>query len=208
MVGERSVALARETGNRYHLAIRLSVFGEILRGIGDLDQAGAAFLEGLALARTVDAQLPLLMCLRGLGDVTRRKGDLPLSRQYLLDALLSAVVPQVLPGALGTLVFFAALLLQESEALRQEPHAQQEKQERAFELLTVVRDHPLCWKTWQNQATALEQKLAAELPAGTIAAIRAPASQRTLEDVVAEILRREVVDLTVTPGAGCSSSAN
>jgi DNA-binding SARP family transcriptional activator/predicted ATPase len=192
-LGERSVALAREVGNRYHLAIRLSVHAEILRAIGAIPEAAQVYVEGLGLARTVDARLPLLMCLRGLGDVALHNGEWARTRQYLLQALLSAFVPAVLPGALATLVSFAALLMGEGEAPEQE-HTRQTWQEQALELLVFAQLHPLCWKTWFNRAVELERKLVPMLPPPTVTAIRLRARQHTLEDVVSALLRQHMID--------------
>ena len=170
---EQSVAIAREIGNRFHLAMRLGIFGEIVKGFGEIERARAIYQEGLALARVLDAPLQIIRCLIGLADISCREGDLKTGRAHLLEALLTSMIARVLPRALEVLVYFADLIVQESRLSDGPEHSQQETTARAVELLALAQNHPSCWQLWRSKAAALERPLEPDLPPRLFAAVRA-----------------------------------
>jgi predicted ATPase/DNA-binding CsgD family transcriptional regulator len=82
-----SVALARQTGDRWCLASSLGIFGLIESSQGDLAAARSALEESLALARDTQDQHNLLLALLGLGAVAFREGDHNSSETLLREGM-------------------------------------------------------------------------------------------------------------------------
>jgi DNA-binding SARP family transcriptional activator/predicted ATPase len=84
------IRLAQARGSMTHLSYLLSTSGEIALTHDDLDLAEENFTKGLALAREVPIPERIAGHLSNLGLVAIRRGDQPLARQRLTDALQQA----------------------------------------------------------------------------------------------------------------------
>ncbi len=85
--GQRSLAIARDCGHRFHVATRLAILGLVTFGGGKPEEARQIFQEGLTISKALDAAMPMTVCLAGLGDVHRQLGDLRASKEYLFESL-------------------------------------------------------------------------------------------------------------------------
>jgi hypothetical protein len=59
---------------------------------------------------------------------------------------------------------------------------------KAIELLAIVIDHPAPWSVIKDRAARLQARLETELPPEVISTAKAQAKNRTLAEVVAEML--------------------
>src|SRR5690348_2170533 len=98
---------------------------------------------------------------------------------------------QVLPRTLEVLIYFASLLVAQSNFPQQSQSV--EKKAQAFELLILVLYHPACWRIYKDRAAGMLTELEAELPQEIIAVNLGRSTSRILEDVVAEILKKQSI---------------
>jgi len=181
--GQRSLALARDCGHRFHIATRLGILGSIADSRGKLEEAQQKYREGLAIAQALDAAQPMTRCLGCLGDVHRQLGDLQASKKYLLEALRTGVDSGVLVYTLQVLVYYAAFLVQENDVLDK-----RQRQIQALELVALVLHHPVTWQVYRDRAARLRTRLEAELGPEVAVAAWERGKSRTLEDTVRGIL--------------------
>jgi predicted ATPase len=186
-LAQKSLAVARECGHRFHIATRLGLLGLIVSDSGRLEDARQIYQEGLTISRALDAAVPMMHCLSGLGDVNRQLGNLQASKKYLLKALKTSVNAGLPAYTLQALVYYAALLLQESDVLEKRPAVKRQKQIQALELVALTLHHPACWQAFKERAARLRTKLEAELASKVAAATWERGKSRMLEDVVSEM---------------------
>ena len=139
---QKSIAHSRRVGHPIHLAVCLSVLGLILNDLSDFVQAQSFLEEGLALARHVDFGRGIMTCLNGLAHIYWETGRLVEARALLEESLALASETELIPLKAEVLVYWAQLLLAESQALPTPLHLPSIDQ--AVEILTtVVQEMPI-----------------------------------------------------------------
>ena len=212
----QALAIARELGDPMLIAHILAYMSRTIIALGRITEAEAILHESLALAQEIGYRPGIGHALDGLGrlaqmtspdkarslfaasyGVYRETGDLrnmarvlshqgynSLARGDDIDAQNSfiAVLHLVreggfIPFALDALVGLANL------------RAKQGHGEHALELLLIVLNHPASWQETKDHADQLRAELEAQLNPTQIEAIQAHAGEKTLEFVVADLLK-------------------
>lgn len=178
------LAISREVEDRWAVADCLRRLGLLLTLMGEEKQAEAKplLLEGVAIFREIDDHWGLTTTLNQLGQTCGALHDHEGAWQYLTEALEIAQHGGLTPIVLDILVNLAALYLQ-----IQSFHGTPLK---AVELLAVAINHPAGEQATKDRATRLLAEHEATLPADGITAAIIQSRNRTLEAVVAEILKK------------------
>jgi predicted ATPase/DNA-binding SARP family transcriptional activator len=215
---EESLALAREIGDRLGAAGSLDNLGLVSRDLGDYKQAARYFREGLALRKEVGHQWSIAVSLENLGDVALALGRVEEARQWYEESLevgqgagwlwlslharggLGAVAAargdlqqarQHFRGALkearaggwsNVLVNLDLLLAVAQLGVRMG------KEEASAGWLATVAVHPASSPRTRDEANRLLDELVSQLPPEAMAAARDRSTDRTLDDVVGEML--------------------
>lgn len=194
---EKSLSLCRDIGHRHQTASRLWYLAQIANEQQDYARAQNYAREGLTIAREVGSPVFATYNLCALGEAACGREELQTCRQYLLEALKIAWQVGQLPTLTIALYHFAALLIKESEA-------GESKKTRALELLTFIVRHPATWQPFKERAAGLLARLEATLSPVQMAVSRARVQNRSLDELVVEILSR---DTTITEISGAADSA-
>src|SRR3990172_9528969 len=86
-LGEESLALSREVGDRWGVADAHAVMGLVARGQGDYTRAAALLEESLAQARQLGDKWRVAIVLNNLGLVAREQGDYDRAKTLLEEPL-------------------------------------------------------------------------------------------------------------------------
>lgn len=156
---------------------------------GEYDQAIQYSREGLAITEAMGHLNLMVYNLYCLGAAACGLGDFQASRECLIKSLKVAWEAQIIDHTTIALFYLAALLAKESDLIEAtEPFKLQQKV-KALELLTLVVDHPACWQPIKDRAARLQIQLEAVLPTDVVTTAKMSAKDRTLEEVVTEILQ-------------------
>ncbi len=85
-VGEEAVALAREAGDDWVLAVALNNLGELIRASGDRERATAYYEEGLELRRRIGDMSRIALSLINLAEMALLEGDTGRAAAQLAEA--------------------------------------------------------------------------------------------------------------------------
>jgi hypothetical protein len=185
---QKSGVIYREIGYRRDVAMSLGDLALAAGERGEYEQAAQYSLEGLAIAEEINHLDMIIYNLYALGAATCGLDDFQASRQYLFRSLKLAGEAQILAHLITALFYLALLLLKENNmAEATEPDKARRKAE-ALELLNLIIDHPSCWQAIRERALPFQAQLEAELPPAQVTAAKIRAQERTLEEVVVEIL--------------------
>ena len=170
------LAIHREIGNLRGVVGVLADLGEAALVLGEYEEAARLGQESLALHKKLDDRFGIAWSLRVLGNAACGMGDLAGAREYLCQALDTAMMVRWTSVTLLALVGVGALLAAEGE------------KERALELSALILHHPLSWRWTKDRAVPLAAELEAELPHDVAAAAQERGQARDLEATVAELL--------------------
>jgi predicted ATPase/transcriptional regulator with XRE-family HTH domain len=151
---DESLALARALDDRGLLPYALGSLGELAYRQGAWRDAAAYSVESLAAARAQGDRMLQTYALARLGDIATAEGDLAAARDYLRQALQTALEIAAAPAMLATLVAFAALRLQAGD-----PSG-------ALPLLALALRRPATEYDVRQRATALRAAAAGAAGAG------------------------------------------
>ncbi len=171
-----ALALKNEQGDRIGATTALSNLGAIAGELGDYGEAKRMFEETLAIRRQIGARAGVCNALTNLGVVAAKLGVPAEARERLREALSIAADIRAEPTALTTLAFYADLLANTGD------------QERALEILALVRRHPACPKGKRNEADRMLTALKNELPPPKAAEAQERGSRRELWPLVRELV--------------------
>ncbi len=187
-LAEESLAIFREVGDRAQTVVRLGLLGEVALALEEYAEAQQYYREALVLAREIGHAVGI-WGLNGLGAAACGLGDLQAARQYLHEALKTAMT---LEGhnqtVLIALVRWATLLAKESALLGQGSLACPEKKAQAVELLALVLHHPVTLQVFKDSAARLLAQLEADLPREVVTAAQERGKSKPLAEVVAELV--------------------
>jgi predicted ATPase/DNA-binding CsgD family transcriptional regulator/Tfp pilus assembly protein PilF len=166
----QSLYLCRDLGNRQGVSIALNNLGEIATAQGHFEQAYSYHQESLAVAREIAYTRSITFALDFLGQVAIKLFRLPEALGYYQEALHLAWETKALSRMLKSLLGLATVLLQTGDV------------EQAVRLSAIVANHPSTEETTRGQAQAMLNQY------GPMAATAEPATESSLEQVVAELL--------------------
>jgi uncharacterized protein HemY len=126
----------------------------------------------------------------GAGEAAKALGDLQEARQYLSEALKTALESNQIPYVLDALTITAELLVQTNQ------------QERAAEVIGYILNHHAATHVTRSHTELLRAQLESHLAAKTLAAAIERSRSSEIEKVVQDLLENELaepVTLSVMP---------
>lgn len=188
---EESLVICQETGHQLEIAYRYYLLGQVNNNLGAVEAAETYYQQARAITTEIGVPEVLAFVLVGLGEVAAGRGDLPLMRQYLLEALASGLNQREYSVALKALVSWANLLSRDETGGVTQPATGKSRPEQATGLLSLVINHPAAWQMFKDEASALLSILEPQLTPQALAAARQWGAATSVEEAVAEILQRE-----------------
>lgn len=188
---KKALAICREIGYRRDVAMCLGDLALAASEMGDYEQATQYSLEGLAIAEEINHLDMIIYNLYALGAATCGLGDFQASRAQLLKAIKIAREVQIVAHLTTALFYLALLLVKESGLAGVAEPIQARQKVRALELLNLITHHPACWQAIKDRAAPFQAHLEAELPPAQVTAAKIRAKERTIEEVVVEILAED-----------------
>jgi tetratricopeptide (TPR) repeat protein len=172
------LVLADELGDPGMKATCYEGQATIAAALGNHAEAEQLFERCLALATEAGVQWRSLLALIGLGHAALALGNAQRSRKCFRDALGGAMDAGYVPLGLNALVGLAHLLSTEKQP------------QRAVEFLTLSLRHPTTWQRTKDAAQSLLSELKSRLSPEAFAAATAQGQARELEELAAEVLKR------------------
>jgi tetratricopeptide (TPR) repeat protein len=169
---EISKALKHRSGTAY----ALKWLGLISHKLGETERAEALLWQSVSEFRETGDVTLMADALIDLGVVARASRAESEAKQYLLQALQTAIETQTEHTALQALTEIAVIEMNEGNA------------ELALVWVTYCRQHPSTKREISNRAESLRAELVAQLTPQQVEAAEARAQARTLEDLAQEIL--------------------
>jgi tetratricopeptide (TPR) repeat protein len=175
---QTGLALAREHGSRYAIALNLLRLGSLELAQGVPAAAYRVLEESAAVYREAGPEDDLALALACLAIAARGLGDTPGARQHLCHALKIAQGSGAVPPLLWALPAASLLLSDEGQ------------KKRAVELYALSSRFPLVAKSrWFADVVGNTlAEVAAALPAERVAVLQQRGRTRDLETTIAELL--------------------
>ena len=171
-----SLEISKSLKHRSGIAYALKWLGLISHKLGEIERAQVLLWQSVSEFRETGDVTLMADALVDLGVVMRASGAESEAKQYLLQALQTAIETQIAHTALQALTEIAVIEMNEGNA------------ELALELVTYCLRHPSTKWEISNRAESLRAELVAQLTPQQVEAAEARAQARTLEDLVQEIL--------------------
>jgi predicted ATPase len=168
---------ARETGNRWGIALGLEQMALATQAAGDDVEAHHLFEESIALYREVGDRWSQSRTLIALSRLALTQSDTAQAERCVVEALQVAAEAEYTPNALDALATLAAV------------RAQQEMRLAALEMTLHVLHHPASTQDAKDNAEKLRAELEAQLIPSQVETIRTQAQAKSFETTVAELLR-------------------
>ncbi|MBN2005010.1 MAG: tetratricopeptide repeat protein [Anaerolineae bacterium] len=165
-----------DIGDRWGIAIAYNNLGYIAMETAEYARAKDFYCAGIATFREAGIKAGLANTLNNLGQSCYKLGELPLARQYLLEALPIAQDTGETPIILEILAWLAVLWAGEGEKAP------------ALEILAFVRQHPAVLQSTSEMAGAAFAELSAGLPAMRVGQLEAQGQAQTLERATTRLL--------------------
>ena len=153
---EQAISVYRARGYREKLMMALGDMALALLDLGERERALRAAREAVAIGREIDSIHYLVYALYVLGAAALESGDLPTSRKSLEESLHTAWKTQKADNFMSGLYFYARLLLKEGEA---DAARKSQNQAQAFEMVTMVAEHPSTWRVIRERARGVRGEL-------------------------------------------------
>ena len=173
-----SLEISKALKHRSGIAYALKWLGLISHKLGETERAEALLRQSVSEFREIGDVTLMADALVDLGVVTRASGAESEAKQYLLQALQTAIETQTNHTALQALMEIAVIEMNEGNI------------ELALELVTYCLQHPSTKRDVSNRAESLRAELVAQLTPQQIEAAEARAQARTLESLAQEALLR------------------
>ncbi len=173
---QESLSLYREIDYQYGISAALNYLGQVAYLSGEYADAETLLRESLDINRETGNRREITSSLRRLGDMAREKGAYDEAKRRYDEALQLAMEIQALPLTLEVLTSVARLF------------GGEEKSERAVELLAFVLHQTKGGPEIRDRAAGLLAELEAGLLPAVVALGSARGRERTLDNLIAEIL--------------------
>jgi hypothetical protein len=189
-----AVTYARGLGTFHGLFVGVGVFSQISNRLGDYGTGERGGLELVALAREMPPSF-FASCLILLGEAEVGLGKLPLARQHLIAAMCEMLKSQTRFFVNARLVLrsWIDLLCQESVQcqLAKQATAAERKQLEALVVTACMIHHPQITRFYKVYAAQVAAELKQKVPAALAAAAEACGQQKTLTELITEIIQQE-----------------
>jgi hypothetical protein len=185
------MAIWRQIGQRSNLAMCLGDSALVAYELGDFDTALAYAQEGIAITEELNHADLASYNYYALGAAACGLNDLTTSRSYFVRSLQTARKAQLNDNLCAALYYLAQLLVKESQVPTLSPAQRLTKEVQALELLAFILHHRATWQLFRDRALRVQAPLLDRLPAHIATSAIERAQQRTLDEVVAEILSNE-----------------
>jgi tetratricopeptide (TPR) repeat protein len=174
---EKSVELNTSVGARWNLGHAFQGLGAVAQAQGEHQQAADWLLKAVDTFSELGGLFYIGQCLAQRGRSLFALGNDEEADQAWRKSLRIATDIRGVPVMLDALVGMASLQAKIGET------------QSAFELLLIVLNHPACDQETKNRAKKLRAELAAQLTPIQMDAIQARAMEKTLEEVVGDLLK-------------------
>ena len=171
-----SLEISKALKHRSGIAYALKWLGRISHKLGETERAKALLWQSVSEFKETGDVTLMADVLVDLGVVTCASGAESEAKQYLLQALQTAIETQTEHTALQALTEMALIEMNEGNA------------ERALEWVTYCRQHPSTKREISNRAESLHAELVPQLTSQQIKAAEARAGAESLEQLAQEIL--------------------
>jgi tetratricopeptide (TPR) repeat protein len=105
---DESLAMAREAGDVFRIALALNAFGDLARREQDYAEALPYYEQSVALLHELGALRDRASVLQNLGSTCLQLGDVERAYSYFRESMTAHQAQQNVPGQLECLVGFAA----------------------------------------------------------------------------------------------------
>lgn len=173
---QEGLHLAQETGDRFSMGLMFERLAIVAQTEGDELEARRLLVESVTRYREVGDPWSLSRALNLLGHLDLGRGELDQARESFRQALQTAVVTQVTPGALDALAGLAVLAAQEGQS------------EAALSLIVCILAHPASTQEAKDRAGRLLADIETRLPSAQIETVRAQTEFKSFETMVAELI--------------------
>jgi DNA-binding SARP family transcriptional activator/predicted ATPase len=176
---EASYRIRQEFNDPEGMAVALNHLGKIALQQKHYERAQQLYQKSLDVYQNIFDKGGLARAYQGLGTVASRQGDIQMAQQQLHQALQLAAEIQFVPLMVSILNAIGELLLKSN------------RPEYGLKVLAFVRQHPASDHATQAEAQQLLDRHSTEAgkeKTDILAAVQAYAENRTLPDVVAEVL--------------------
>ena len=173
---EESLRISKALNHRSGTGDAIRWLGLISHKLGEIERAEALLRQSISQFREIGDRTLLADVLVDLGALNRASGADSKAKQYLLEALQTAIETQTNHTALRALVELAAIEMREGNT------------ELALELVIYCLGQPVARREVTDPAGTLRAQLIAQLTPQQIAAAEARAGARTLEHFAQETL--------------------
>jgi predicted ATPase/transcriptional regulator with XRE-family HTH domain len=173
---EESFEISRTLNSLWSVGQTLRRLGLISLELGETEDAEALIRQSVSQFKEIGDRMFMAMALIDLGVVTRASGANSESKQYLLEALRTAIEAQTNLNALRALMEIAVTEMREGRI------------ELALELVTHCLQHQSANRWIRDRAERLRVELAPQLTPQQVKAAEARAHVRTLDSLAGEIL--------------------
>ena len=193
VVGE-AVTRARELGSYEALFVGVGIHAEISLWNEDYELAEGELQELVERSRQMPSHF-LASSLAGLGQAKLGLGKFSLARLHLLEALTETLKSQtrLLINCQLALCAWADLLCKECDRpeIVEQPTMVVQKQTLALEIVASLMAQPQVSPFYKARAAQLVAQLETQLPTALAAAAQARGQQKTLPQLIAEIIEQE-----------------
>jgi tetratricopeptide (TPR) repeat protein len=173
---EESLQISKALNHRSGIGDNLKWLGLISHKLGETERALALLRQSVSQFREIGDRTLSADALVDLGVVIRDSGGESEGKQYLLEALRTAVETQTYHTALQALIEIAVLEMREGNT------------ELALEMVTHCLQHPSTKREVSDRAELLRAELVAQLTPQQIEAAEARAQAKTLRSLAQETL--------------------
>jgi len=194
MVVSEAVTRARELGSYEALFVGVGIHAEISLWMGDCKTAEYEMQELVDRSRQMPPHF-LATCLDGLSLAKLGLGKFCLARLHLLEAMTEMLKSQtrLLINCQRALYTWANLLCKECDRpeIVDQPTMVVQKQALALEIVASLMEQPQVSPFYKAHAAQLVAKLETQLPTALAVAALARGKQKTLPQLIAEIIEQE-----------------
>jgi predicted ATPase/DNA-binding SARP family transcriptional activator len=185
---EKAITKFQQSGVRVEYANVLGDLSLALLDLGDYERAMHSAREGLRICEATGDIHMTLYLLYTVGATITARSDFANARKYLTKSLALAQAHHVLVNSGPALLFFANLLMAESQATN-DVELQYQKQSQARQLYRSVVSDPAGWQVYKDRAKVKLESITLVFP--DIPSGEEPAETKSVEEWAIQILAND-----------------